>query len=284
MNILKKNYLIGLLSGLLLIIIIIDQNIVNHIAINYKSIGFLLMPIGFLLFAQAFKNSSILTHNFCMSQVYASLILPLMGLAPYLIPYSSHEVIDPTLKLLDSMMFFNVANFMSWFQVHPILNDFFWHIYNLFLPQILLTFLVLPFFDFEGVQKFYIWTLMTFIIMMVFTYFYPSVSPCYSYHGFNFSKSLTKEADQFILIKNHLSHISITDDVSCPSYHVVMALCIIHSWINIRRFFINKIIIVINILMIISTLTTGSHYLTDVIAGIILFYSCFLMLNTLEKK
>ena len=279
---LNHNRAIWGLVTLLLIEIILIQLSVGYSLITWKWLGFLLLPIGFYCFAKVFLMLSKPLYHLCLSLTYLSIISPLLGFSPFLIPLSPHPVIDPVLKALDGSVGFSVAVFMHWFQEMPRINDFMWIIYNSLIPQLSLTFLLLPFIDFKGVQRFYLLLLLSFILMLGFTYFFPSVSPCYSYHGFQFAPSLQKEAHAYLSFRSG-GAVPLTDDVSCPSYHVITALILIAGWWNVKKYGIRYFVLALNLLMILSTLTTGAHYLTDVIAGILFFIACFYLIKLLER-
>ncbi|WP_236654923.1 phosphatase PAP2 family protein [Burkholderia pyrrocinia] len=55
--------------------------------------------------------------------------------------------------------------------------------------------------------------------------------------------------------------------VSLPSFHVMLALLLVYAVRHVRYVF--PAVVVLNVGMILSTPTQGSHYLADVIAGIV---------------
>ncbi|WP_175031063.1 phosphatase PAP2 family protein [Burkholderia lata] len=55
--------------------------------------------------------------------------------------------------------------------------------------------------------------------------------------------------------------------VSMPSFHTMMAMFLVYSMRNIRL--VLPAVIVLNVIMIASTITVGGHYLADVLAGIV---------------
>ena len=256
---------------LLLIVTAYSLLVDYHKTITWHWIIFPLLPIGLSMIASSLSHAHIRSSRVIKSLSYVSIIVPIMGLAAIVIPLSPFPIIDPYLKAFDSLLGINVAKIMQYFQVHfSVLMQFTWWIYDSIIWQVIATVLILPILSFESAKKFYLLALITFSMMTVFCFFFPSINPSESYHGYHFVQAQLSEVHGFMQFRADRLH-SITADVSCPSFHVVVALILIKVWWQIRAFGVRYFFLALNILMTLSVLITGWHYFSDLLMAVLVY-------------
>ena len=70
--------------------------------------------------------------------------------------------------------------------------------------------------------------------------------------------------------------------ITFPSYHVFFALNLTWAARSIKPVFL--FLIALNIVNILSTMTTGWHYFVDVVAGFVLFALALALVSSVEKR
>ncbi|MCF6765227.1 phosphatase PAP2 family protein [Thiotrichales bacterium 19S3-7] len=186
------------------------------------------------------------------------------------IPLAPHPVIDPYLVKVDSFFHFNIKYIIQLSNQFSMVNTLFNDTYLSIEFACILTLGLLPLINWQSYKNltFMFFNLMT--ITFIFCYFFPSVGPAYSYHNIKFSNTATDLAASYINLRNNPILSSPSSCISCPSWHVIIALLITISWWPTKKFYIRYFILGYCSLLIFSVFPTGMHYLTDVIASFIL--------------
>jgi membrane-associated phospholipid phosphatase len=268
------NHSILAYCALLAFVVFIYQYLVGW-QFSIYFLGLFLLPVGFFMFGYVFtqlnNNLSILALIW-RSLGYFTLITPLLFMACVFLPLTPHAIADPLLKSFDAAIGINVAVLMSHFKTNqPVLTDFFWWTYQSITWQVVLVVLIMPLLSMQKVEQFYQLACVTFVVTLVICYFFPSINPYYSYPDYHFYSGHIIEAHAYVAFRADRL-VSVNDNISCPSYHVITALMLIHVFWSLKRFHLRYVFLILNILMICSTVITGWHYVIDVIAGFAVFY------------
>lgn len=203
--------------------------------------------------------------------LFTSYILLLLSLSNFVtngIIITPFNLIDSQLQHIDQTLHFNSLKFISSIQHFSLLNMLSWRIYFSLIIFFFMTPLIL--FLMKHEQEAY--SLLNHLLLSVllaglFYYFFPSTGPA------TLSQStLYTQLQHSIYYSFQAIHASLKiihhnyPFLSAPSIHTIWALLIAYACRKIL--YLNEIIFIWTTLVILTTLTTGWHFLTDVLLGI----------------
>ncbi len=204
----------------------------------------------------------------CITQVFlyvcvAAFVIPSLLLTPF-------KIIDPALLHLDQRIGFSTVAFMQWTFSHPWLHHLLTMSYSTWMPELLLTPIVLAFFkDQLEIDRYLLATFVSFFIGGLIYYFWPTIAPAGVLHNQRF---LQEQYDLILRFQQVHQHIPVTTYdgglISFPSFHVITALLVLYAFRKYAPLFYP--LLLLNILLIVSTMALGYHYVVDVIAALIL--------------
>ncbi|MBY0272177.1 MAG: phosphatase PAP2 family protein [Alphaproteobacteria bacterium] len=199
--------------------------------------------------------------------IFTAVALPLSYLA-YTIP---NPLMDSTLITADVHLGFNFPALHTWFLHHDHWNIFFNIIYNSMIFQIIFIFLYFGFFGEEiYLQRFLMLFMISILPTILLGCYYPAVGPHIWLHypppdflgkAINFLLQLRKGV--LDLTQGH-------GIIEFPSFHTTLALIFLYSFRNENKFLF-LFFIILNLLMVFSTLIQGGHYLIDILGGLYIF-------------
>lgn len=186
---------------------------------------------------------------------------------------------DDTLAALDRWVGIEVPDVLAFQQSYPAAYNFVSACYDLLLPLILLS-IIIPTIYRHGarVREYFIALILSGIIGFALFYYFPAA-------GWFDRYNIAPRPDQVFyleMIKNVWSRETFEIDlryraglVYFPSFHTILPILSLYA---LRRLPIALICgVPLTVLIILSTVTTGSHYPCDIYAGILVaFTSCFL--------
>ncbi len=198
----------------------------------------------------------------------------------YLTPFAS---IDLGLAHADALLGYHVPTILAWMHVHPLLNSLSWFVYNSLIIQLIILPLVLAILgDRKSFEIMMMVNLIISVLGAICFFFLPSNDPSDVEPSQYYGASQLDVVKQFNLVQHHIPNpFSHLGTISCPSFHTMWAIMITFALIRHRVIFIP--LLIWNILLIISTLTTGWHFLVDVLAGIVLAALAITLASWLQR-
>lgn len=195
-----------------------------------------------------------------------------MGVLSYLAYTTNEPFIDSTLAAMDSYMGFSSPDIVLMFRKHIIVYNFFIIIYDIFL---IFPCIIISYFSFLEKSIYLERFLMQFIIGSLLTIFIGALLPAagpYVWYHYSPSPTLQSALDRLYELRNNIVDISNGDGViTLPSFHTVAALLYAYTFRHEKKIIFIPILI-LNLLIVFSCLPIGQHYLSDILAGIIVFF------------
>ena|SRR3990167_10972140 len=186
------------------------------------------------------------------------------------IQYTPFPTIDLFLVKVDQFLGFSTPALISWTAKHSVIKEIFTIAYNFLGIELIAIPFLLPFFkNKEALSVFFMAILIAFLVGTTIYYFFPTASPVSVLHSQYFSADEHDTSLKFYQIHHYKT--TITDGggmIAFPSFHVIWAIILTYATKTKRWLFIP--LMVVNAVLIVSTLFLGWHYLTDVFAGFIL--------------
>jgi hypothetical protein len=159
---------------------------------------------------------------------------------------------------------------VAWTNDHPLVKTVLNVAYATMLPQTALTVILLGFTNARKpleifVRRMMLCGLITFVCFMLF----PAVGPFNSF-GFLPSPDQAHYMQSLTALRSGTLHSldfgSVDGLITFPSFHTIWAILIVAACWKTR---IRIPVLILNVLVILSTMTTGWHYLADVVGGIV---------------
>lgn len=252
--------------------------VVYNISLYLKYMGIVAFLYLFYLFYTRIRYNSRIGLLFITTIyliIFTAVALPLSYLA-YTIP---NPLMDSTLIAADIHLGFNFPALHALFLRHDHWNTFFNVIYNSMIFQIAFIFLYFGLFGREiYLQRFLMLFMISILPTILLGCCYPAVGPHIWLHlpppdflGKAISYLLQLRKGVLDLTQGH-------GIIEFPSFHTTLALIFLYSFRNENKFLF-LFFIILNLLMIFSTLIQGGHYLIDILGG---FY-IFLLTLVIEK-
>ncbi len=186
------------------------------------------------------------------------------------IQYTPFPRIDSFLVGMDQTLGFNTISLVNWTYAHPVISKAS-HIayetlgFQLFLIPLLLAALQSK----KSLTILFYAMIISFLIGMTFYYFFPTTGPASLFHDVHFARYQHDTLLKYYQVHHYLP-VTTTQGgmIAFPSFHVIWAVLLTYALVDKKWFFYPFVLI--NTIVIASTLLLGWHYLTDVIGGVAL--------------
>jgi membrane-associated phospholipid phosphatase len=192
--------------------------------------------------------------------------------------------IDPLLVKIDSAMGINTAALMAWTHQHPHIHKLFNATYfGLIIELITIPLILIMIGARKSVSVFYIAQMITLLAGSAIYFFFPTMAPSGIIHSPYFSHMQDDTSMRFYQLHHFLKPTS--DDgglIAFPSFHVIWAVLLTYACRAQKIFFYP--VAIYNSILIVATVFLGWHYVTDVIAGVILAVLGIMFGNWVYKK
>lgn len=233
--------------------------------------------VAFLVAIAAYADNCKLIGRVAMTLSLALLFKILWHPILAALPASPFPIHDVELVAFEHFIGLPVSNLSAWSHAYPLFETFFNNVYDSISVAIILLVIVLPIFDKQFLSR----TLYRFVICVIsasfIAYLFPVISPDFGYSGAgHYAKDAAGYAKLFFAVRSGSDHY-VTYDISLPSFHVIFALLFAKSITDIIKHPLAKIAYLYVMLVAISTITTGWHYLLDIVAAFIVFYLACVM-------
>jgi membrane-associated phospholipid phosphatase len=200
------------------------------------------------------------------------------------IQYTPFPLIDKYLVIADQWMGFYTLSVLNWTYAHPLIQTICSYCYESLGFQLIILPLFIAFLmDKSAIRIYFLTLIITYLIGMTTYYFFPTAGPTAIFHSPHF---IPVQHDTFLkFFEVHHRLLLTTLDggmIAFPSFHVIWAVLLTYLCRNQKWLFYP--IIILNIGVIASTVFLGWHYLTDVIAGILLAVWSIILAHKISRK
>lgn len=196
-------------------------------------------------------------------------VLAVVTFATNGVQYTPFSPIDSRLVALDNIFHINIAQVVDWTAKHPSFKKILIIAYNslpyemAYLPCIFIIFR-----QFSATREYYSLLLLSVIIGFSFYYFFPTIAPASSLKSANFLPEQYATGIKFAEIHQH--KMPSTNDgglIAFPSFHIIWAWLTLYMIRKMRIIFI--LLLPLNLLLAVSCVLLGWHYLLDIIGSVI---------------
>lgn len=208
----------------------------------------------------------------------------LFELASTAVQYTPFPLIDHYLLRFDQLLGFSTTALLNWTMHH---SWFYWlsicAYVGLSLEMIFAPLLLALLKDKRGMESFFIYALLSSIITFVIYYFLPSTDPSHVIHNQYFTAD---QRDTYIKYYEMIHHMPITTAsgglISFPSLHVIWSIMVTYPFRHRKKLFYP--LLIFNSCVILSTLSTGWHFLADVFGSFLVGSICIYFAEKWSSK
>jgi membrane-associated phospholipid phosphatase len=233
-------------------------------------VGLPLIPLG-LVFFYRWRRVEKLKNLFVVA-FWATTLGCLYGLPVYIAARQNVALRDGLLADLDRRLGLEVPDVLGAMDHYPTLRSAVDICYDSLVPLMILA-LVLPVLcdKLAAVKEFLIANVVSAVISLPLFAAFPAVGP-WHYYGYAPNAEQARTTTILLALKSDewfaLDRANLAGIIAFPSYHTILAiLTAIALW---RIPYVRWFAAVLAFLIIVSTVTTGWHYLVDVLAGIVI--------------
>lgn len=243
----------------------------------YKFAFLLCMVLGIAVVSYFTKDENM----FYFGNVAGQLIMINLsaGLLQYAAPVFHVPLVDKTLIRIDHFLGFDWLGFMKWIDtLSPVFTGMLCASYMLIIFLVALVLCVLfAYRQHAHAQRFFIIMYLNVIVCIILSAIFPAVAGYVFYNltaqdFHNLSPVVSRIHERvFFALYNHTAREIEAPSVGIitfPSYHAVIAVAMMYASWPLKR--LRWVIIPLNMVVLLSTLVVGGHYLTDVVAGTLL--------------
>ncbi len=215
---------------------------------------------------------------------YFFIIMSVIALATNAVQLTPFPTIDK--KILSIELYFNIDTpaILAWTNEHQYFKNLLGFIYDTLPYQMsLLPLIVIIAGKFYLVKEYYFLMLVTTLLGFIFYYFLPTTAPASIIDSPFFMPEQIATGFKFNQIHHYITPTTNEGGlIALPSYHTIWALLCVYL---LKEWTIPCIfLLIINILLIASCVLLGWHYVTDVVAAIILTSIGFALLPFYKKS
>jgi len=232
-------------------------------------IGLLPLMLALYVFSNAVREHSpkmtFFTRNYTL---YIFILLSFAALATG-VQYTPFPTIDLNLVKIDAFLGFSTPGVVNWTMSHPTIKVIFEYCYDaldieLFVAPMIIVWLG----EKETVQHFFVMICLGFLMACLIYYFLPTAAPVSVFKNVSFLPQEHFTSTKYFEIHHYLP-LTVHDSslIAFPSMHVVWAMALLY--LVHRHFWLFYPLLILNSLVILATMFLGWHYLTDVIAGML---------------
>lgn len=199
----------------------------------------------------------------------------------YALAATRRPLIDEQLLHADHRLGFQLPELLAWMKSHPMLDRILAVAYDTLLPQTILVIAVLGFrADNDALQKFIMRFMVCALVTVILFCLLPALGP-FAAAGSSPNATQIRTLEQLQAMRSGARTTVTWRDaeglITFPSFHTIWAILMALAYR--RHPILFAFFGAVNALVIVSTLTTGWHYVSDVLGGVVV---CFLVLTSLR--
>jgi membrane-associated phospholipid phosphatase len=244
-----------------------------------------LATCGGLLGVAAFYQCVRPAPNFVLtSKALAVLVVfsSVYSVLMYAVASTGRPLADHLLLRLDATMGLSAPNLVRWIDARPVLAELFLVAYFSLIPQTIAVIVVLGFANrAKNLDRFLVRFMLSSLIAVVGFYFWPALGAC--------GDGRLPVPERYAPTIEHIEALrsgamtAITwrgaqGLITVPSFHTIWAVLLASAFAGSRLFWP---LVLLNALVVASTVTTGMHYFIDVLAGLVI--SAIVIVGTRDK-
>jgi len=260
----------GLLAGIVVAYLALAR--AAQVSGGFSNVGGLLYDVALLTLVCAYTHYRELWKFYHVSQMLVWTMLAVVAtvVLPQLAGRSPAPLVDAGLARLDGGLGFSTGAVVAAMSHFPVVRRVFSIAYGSLIPLILASLFVPIFFGRERDSQRYILSLtIAAIITALLFAMWPAIGPWVVY-GFAPDPD-QKMVQSYLLLLKSSAPVQFNSKGSCgvvsfPSFHVILAICSAIALWNIPR--IRYVVLAVATAICISTLTTGWHYLVDIVGAV----------------
>jgi membrane-associated phospholipid phosphatase len=186
--------------------------------------------------------------------------------------YMALPLQDDVLASIDSWMGIDWTALAFWYRAHPVISHLLFDAYASINWQPAILIFVLAFIDPERLRRFMTASAITLAATVVVFLLVPAYGPYHYFHlarveFSNIPNTAPWHVPPLIEALRNGSHKIVSDGlVTFPSYHAATSILFAFGWAGVPL--IGVPLIFLNMVMLVSTVPMGSHYVIDVIGGV----------------
>lgn len=231
-----------------------------------------LLPIMLVLFGVSLYARDVTPRIGLVTWSYSMfyLIVTICNSMVYFVQLTPFPTIDFSLVHLDQLLGFNQLAWLNWTHAHPFIARFVNQCYGLMSMQMaVVPFILALLLQKRALRVLFMSLILSFIVGTAIYYFMPTTAPASMFYDPNFALQQHDTFIKFYEIHHHLPVTTMAGGlIAFPSFHVVWACLLAYSFRHKKLWFYPMALF--NVIIILSTLMLGWHYLTDVIGGVTL--------------
>jgi membrane-associated phospholipid phosphatase len=196
----------------------------------------------------------------------------------YLVTSLNFPMADPWLQSIDRLVGFSPQAVVEWTRSMPLINHVSTWAYLFIVPETLLTILAIAFLNKRILlEQFTCQFMIGTGICAITGCFLPAAGPAYN-HGIAPADWQLPYIDHFLALRSGETYLfswrNTEGLVTFPSFHTAWAVMLILVWRQQSKMLFLPVC-VLSVLIILSTLTTASHYSIDIVGGLLLAGFCW---------
>lgn len=232
------------------------------------------VALDFAVFGFIVRERSQYASFVAVNLAFYALTAAVMGVLTTSIQYTPFSRIDSSLARFDARLGWDTVAILRWVAERPMFRSFLTLCYNSTELQLVLAPLVAAYAHDKLRLKVLIYgTVYSSIAGSLIYYFFPSSGPAGIFNSPDFLQVQRLTHLKFEQVHNFQPVTSLLGGlIAFPSFHVAWSVLVTYAALPKKNLF--KAVMLLNVLVISSTVLLGWHYLVDVPAGILLAVSC----------
>jgi membrane-associated phospholipid phosphatase len=249
-------------------------------ALPYVGVLSFMLGVWLLYVLTPSRRRKIMFAEALLATLLLVLFTNIVGAAQYPVLALGFPAVDRWLAASDAALGIHVPTLTAWTGSHPTFTRVLILSYFSLLPQFVLPIIALGMFyrDRIGMWEYIFHFHFCLAVALLCVALMPATVPI-SYYGFESLIDQTRFINHFARLRSgtftELAVNEIEGMISFPSFHVAGGLMVTWAFRGHRRWF--AALVVLNTLLIVSTVLTGVHYAIDVVGAVVLFAGSVLL-------
>lgn len=282
----------SLISGILIVLFSITILLINYNFFHFKGNNYLpegVYPAGIslaltLVGVRLFLNKDHYISQLTQAILSLFLVMCVIALLTNAVQFTPFAPIDKYLIDIDHLFGIDVPTIVAWTLKYPWVQYALVQIYDsLPFQMAILPILVAISGHFHILRTYFCLMLLSALIGFVFYYFFPTTAPASNFISSDFSVLQHATGLKFSEIHKHLQPSTIEGGmIALPSFHTIWAwFCVylVRHW-----FWVFAVILPVNLLLILSCVLLGWHYMIDIAGALIVILLTHGIQRCLAKK